>query len=148
MCLYGRPFEIETDHRSLEHINEAKANSPGKPTPARIERWRLRLQEYDFTVTCRPGTRNLADSLSRLPKTLSQLRSTMESCADRYVHYLAEHMTPRAMTVHEIQHASMDDKELTQFRDLIRSNQLYSLPTHYKAFAEELCITDQDILLR
>ena len=45
MYLYGRKFEIETDHRPLEHIFRPKGRSIGKLTPARIERWRLQLQE-------------------------------------------------------------------------------------------------------
>ena len=40
MYLYGRKFEIETDHRPLEHIYRPKGSSTGKLTPARIERWR------------------------------------------------------------------------------------------------------------
>ncbi|CAB3999688.1 Hypothetical predicted protein [Paramuricea clavata] len=58
MYLYGRSFELETDHRPLEHIYKAKLQS--KPTSARLERWRLRLQEYDFHVIYRPGPSNLA----------------------------------------------------------------------------------------
>jgi hypothetical protein len=64
MYLYGREFEIETDHRPLEHIYKPKATNSGKPAPARIERWRLRLQECDFKVVYKPGSSNLADSLS------------------------------------------------------------------------------------
>ena len=85
MYLYGRSFELETDHRPLEHIYKAKPQS--KPTSARLERWRIRLQEYDFNVVYRPGTSNLADPLSRLPKDAQpgDRRSNMEACADRYV---------------------------------------------------------------
>jgi hypothetical protein len=93
LYLYGKSFEMETDHRPLEYIFKPK--STGKPTPARVERWLLRLQEYDFTVIYRPGPQNLADALSRLPNKTP--RSNMESCADRYVHYLAEQLTPIAM---------------------------------------------------
>ena len=98
--LYGRNFELETDHRPLEHIFKPKISFQGKSTPARLERWVLRLQEYDFKVVSRPGKHNLADSLSRLPTKLP--RSNMEACADRYVHYLAEQLTPQAMTIEEI----------------------------------------------
>ena len=90
LYLYGKPFEMETDHCPLEYIFKPKAS--GKPAPARVERWLLRLQEYNFTVIYRPGPQNLADALSRLPN--NNLRSNMESCADRYVHYLAEQLTP------------------------------------------------------
>ena len=42
MYLYGCRFELETDHRPLEHIYMAKLQN--KLTSARLERWRIRLQ--------------------------------------------------------------------------------------------------------
>ena len=82
--LYGRNFKIETDHRPLEHIYKPKATNTRKPTPARIERWLFRLQEYDFKVVYKPGSSNLADSLSRLArKSTADTRSNMEACVDR-----------------------------------------------------------------
>ena len=51
--LYGRHFEQETDHRQLEHIFKPEVSSQGKTASARVERWVLRSQEYDFkTVYC------------------------------------------------------------------------------------------------
>ena len=47
MYLYDRTFELETDHKPLEYIFQPKAS---KPPSARIERWQLRLQEYDLNV--------------------------------------------------------------------------------------------------
>ena len=41
MYLYGHRFELETDHRPLEHIYKAKPQN--KLTSARLERWRIRL---------------------------------------------------------------------------------------------------------
>ncbi|CAB4035276.1 Hypothetical predicted protein [Paramuricea clavata] len=84
--------------------------STGKPAPARVERWLLRLQEYDFTVIYRPGPQNLADALSQLPNNIP--RSNMESCADRYVHYLAEQLTTIAMNTEEIQEHSKTDPRI------------------------------------
>ena len=63
MYLCGRKFELETDHKSLEYIFQPKAS---KPSPARIGRWQLYLQEYDFNLVYRPGSQNLENSLSRL----------------------------------------------------------------------------------
>jgi hypothetical protein len=149
MYIYGREFEIETDHRPLEHIYKPKATNSGKQAPARIERWRLRLQEYDFKVVYKPGSSNLADSLSRLSrKSTTDIRSNMEACADRYVHYLTQQLVPKAMSVEEIQQESMKDEELTQVRDCIQSNRSYQLPQSYKFIADELCVNNEGIVLR
>jgi hypothetical protein len=48
LYLYGKSFEMETDHCPLEYIFKPKASE--KPAPPRVERWSLRLQEYDFTM--------------------------------------------------------------------------------------------------
>ena len=59
--LIGRPFVIETDHRSLEWLDRMKENN------ARLSRWSLLLQPYQYSVQYRPGQGNQnADSLSRL----------------------------------------------------------------------------------
>ncbi|CAB4022598.1 Hypothetical predicted protein [Paramuricea clavata] len=138
MYLYGRSFELETDHRPLEHIYKAKLQS--KPTSARLERWRLRLQEYDFHVICRPGASNLADPLSRLPKDGKDgsKRRNMEACADRYVHYMTQAQTPNAMKLEEIQRETADP-ELQQIKQNLQNNQVYKLPKAYKLIAHELC---------
>ena len=57
MYLYGAPFTLYTDHKSLALIY---ANPVSKP-PARIERWLLRLQQYDFDVVYKAGKDNPAD---------------------------------------------------------------------------------------
>lgn len=61
MYVYGRRFELETDHKPLECISKESS----KPL-ARIERWVLRLQGFDYAVVYRPGKANIADCLSRL----------------------------------------------------------------------------------
>jgi hypothetical protein len=65
LYLFGSNFTLITDHKPLEIIFN---NGKSRP-PARIERWRLRLQPYDFTVTYRPGSNNPADYMSRHPYT-------------------------------------------------------------------------------
>lgn len=60
--LYGSKFTVRTDNRPLAWLRKLK-----KPPP-RIARWILKLQEYEFEIIHRPGSRNSnADTLSRLP---------------------------------------------------------------------------------
>ena len=59
--LLGRPFTVVTDHRSLEWLERLKENN------ARLTRWSLALQPYNFIVQHRPGKDNgNAEALSRI----------------------------------------------------------------------------------
>ena len=58
--LVGCTFVIQTDHRSLEWLNRMKGMN------ARLTRWSLMLQNYDFRIEYRTGRKNgNADGLSR-----------------------------------------------------------------------------------
>ena len=59
--LMGKPFVIQTDHRSLVWLDRLKENN------ARLTRWSLALQPYQFIVQHRSGRANgNADALSRV----------------------------------------------------------------------------------
>ncbi len=60
--LYGRKFTVETDHKPLVSIfTKSLADCP-----ARIQRFRLRLQKFDFDIVYTPGSKMyIADELSR-----------------------------------------------------------------------------------
>ncbi len=66
--LYGRSFTVFTDHRPLEWLMS-------KPEPAgRLQRWALKIQEYDMKIGYRPGkSHQNADCLSRIPKSLGAI---------------------------------------------------------------------------
>ncbi|KAE9023029.1 hypothetical protein PR001_g13014 [Phytophthora rubi] len=60
--LYGRKFELVTDHAALKWLMTSK------DLTGRLHRWSLQLQEYNFEVVYRPGASNVvADALSRAP---------------------------------------------------------------------------------
>ncbi len=66
--LYGRRFEIVTDHKPL--LGLLGEHKPVSATAAtRVQRWALLLSAYDYKLTYRRGLENgNADALSRLPK--------------------------------------------------------------------------------
>lgn len=60
--LFGRAFEVETDHKPLEAIMK----KPLAETPLRLQKMLLRLQKYNMTVKYKKGKElYVADALSR-----------------------------------------------------------------------------------
>ena len=49
--VYGAPFVVVSDHKPLEVI----VNNPRHKTSLRLQRILVRLMDYDFSVTYRPG---------------------------------------------------------------------------------------------
>lgn len=138
LYVLGRKFELETDHKPLECIY-----TPTSKPCARIERWVLRLQSYDYKVVYRPGRSNIADALSRLN---SELSSTAVGTVD-FVRVIAELATPVAMTPKEIEVESEKDSELTEVRQYLKSGDWTPCKlTGYAAVKSELCQVGQLVL--
>ncbi|KRH92223.1 putative transposable element, partial [Pseudoloma neurophilia] len=57
--LFGKKFYLHTDHQAIKFLGLTKNTS------ARLLRWALKLQEYDFEICYIPESTNIADSLSR-----------------------------------------------------------------------------------
>ena len=155
LYLYGDTFNLKTDHKPLEMIFKNPKSRP----PARIERWQLRLQQYDFTVTYRSGEGNPADYLSRHPTSgMPHKRST----AEEYVNFVAGNAIPKAMTLQEVQEASDKDPTLHVLKGLIQSGRWHSLQTPdwvptdanvvelraYSKIRQELTVTASGLVLR
>jgi hypothetical protein len=73
--LHGRPFQVISDHHSLQHLH-------GQPhLSARQVRWSEFLAEFDFKIDYEPGKKNVvADALSRRPDH-QQLSTAVSSAA-------------------------------------------------------------------
>lgn len=104
LYLFGSEFILTTDHKPLEII----FNNPRSKPPARIERWRLRLQPYDFKVEYRPGKGNPADYLSRHPG--QEVKTFRHSkIAEEYLNLIVSSSKPKALTIKQITDASNKD---------------------------------------
>ena len=151
--LIGIEFELDTDHKPLEVIYHPKA----KPS-ARIERWALRLQQYQFKLRHRPGKTNPADVLSRKPL----LTLEKNSIAEDYVNFLTDHLVPKSMNRQEIEDACQKDAEIQALIAAIRTNCWLGKPagktvkhrndrnidlTPYKSIRNELTVSDNGIVL-
>jgi len=136
---YGRSFELETDHQPLECIYGRKS----KPS-ARIERWVLRLQGYDYNIVYRPGKANIADALSRLNVGKDVDESGQK---EDFLRCITESSVPRSLTAKELERASSQDAELLSVRRYILSGEWADckLP-HYVAIKEELCVIGHIIM--
>ena len=107
LYLLGSEFKPLSDHKPLELIfNHAKSRPP-----ARIERWALRLQPYNFTVVHIAGKTNPADYMSRHP-TKMQVHSREESAAEAYINFVTHETTPKTVTLGEISAATLTDTAL------------------------------------
>ena len=132
LYVYGREFELETDHKPLKHIYDTSS----KPF-ARLERWVLRLQGYNFKVIYRPGKTNIADALSRLNYMVQKDPSGEE--AD-FVRGIAQESTPMATTAREVERVSEKDPELCSVRYYIQSGDWSKCKMpHYLSVKNELC---------
>jgi len=70
--LWGRPFVVFTDHRSLIWVRQAAYDN------SRIGRWARKLSSYWFDIKFRPGASNQpADGLSRHPVVTDAVRIYM-----------------------------------------------------------------------
>lgn len=138
MFLYGKNFDLVTDHKPLETIFGPKS----KPC-ARIERWVLRLQSYKFNIKYSPGKNNIADPLSRLCK----LTTDPPVVGVDYVQNVIDQIKPVAVSLQEIIECSRQDTEIQAVKNGLYNNQWDDSTKPFKIFQDELCFYE-DILLR
>lgn len=112
--LYGRCFELVTDHKPLEVIF-----GPNSRPCARIERWVLRLQSYKYTIVYRSGKSNIADPLSRLCRPGE---SSFDENSEHYVNFVTQYSVPKSFQLTEIAAAARCDEEILEVKKALNSN--------------------------
>ena len=134
LYLFGSHFKLLTDCKPVELI----LNNPKSKPPARIERWNLRLQGYDFEVVHTKGSDNPSDYLSRHTSLTSN--DKQDRMAEEYVNFVTSFAVPKAMTLDEIKQATAEDVTLqylpisyktihgTAFIPYLRNSRMQTVP--------------------
>lgn len=139
--LYGRSFELVTNHKPLEVIF-----SPTSKPCARIERWVLRLQSYKYQVVYKPGKTNIADPLSRLPD-FEPTNESFDEITEHHVNSITTFAAPVAIQLKDIEECSLADATIKAVKDALYHNKWSELAKPFKMFETELCFSG-NILLR
>ena len=111
--LIGHKFTLVTDNRAVNIIFN---NTAAKP-PARIERWALRLTQFDFHIVHRPGKSNVADYFSRHPIGTAKDEAKASSVQ---INMVMEAVRPKAISMAELVEATKEDEDLQQLWRLAR----------------------------
>lgn len=137
--LFGKEsFDLVTDHKPLEVI----FGSRSKPC-ARIERWVLRLQSYNFRVLYKPGKTNIADCLSRLCAT----NNPQPFEDEHHINQIVQLARPCAIGMDIMTEASLQDNEIKLVKEALSSNNWDPVINIYRIFQTELW-THEGLLLR
>ena len=144
--LYGKRFKLYTDAKAIVFIY----GNLNHKSPARIERWGLRLLPYNFEIVHTPGESNPADYLSRHP-----VEPAKDACndADLYVNFIVDSTIPRAITRAQIGKATREDPEMqTLTRAITDSNHNLVKKSEslkeYNSIFNELSVSSDGIILR
>ncbi|XP_055585288.1 uncharacterized protein K02A2.6-like [Uranotaenia lowii] len=138
--LLGKVFEIFTDCKALSFLFTPRS----KPC-ARIERWVLRLQAFNYSIVHVPGASNLADVFSRLSVTTP---IPFDSTEEIFVREIIESVaSAAAIAWDQIKEASSSDPEINEIIKKISTDELDSLPIDFRVVSRELCSV-QNVLLR
>lgn len=116
--MWGRPFEIFSDHKPLLGLLGHDQGIPQQCSP-RVLRWALTLSCYDYRLKYRPGS-NLgnADALSRLPLPVTPAED--QKLGDVF---LLEKAYPALMSPAAVARATGRDRVLAVLRERLTTGQ-------------------------
>ena len=101
-----RSVTVVTDHQPLVSIF---GNPKSKP-PLRIERWLLKLQQYECNIVYQLGKNNPADYISRHSTSGCDISIRESKLANEYVNFVIENAVPKAITLDELEAGPVRDE--------------------------------------
>ena len=137
--LYGKKFILSVDHQPLRYIFNPRAK-----LSARIARWQLKLQAYNFDIRHIKGSCNIADFLSRIKYNE---QTADDEDANLYVNFITHESIPKSMTLEQIRVESEKDEIIIALRNAIKENKWYNnIVKPYESMKNELCENNGVIL--
>ena len=107
--LLGINFQLETDHKPLVPLFTSKNL---EDLPIRIQRYRMRMMRYQFTIVHVPGKELvIADALSRSPlKHFCKIDKNLQADCDAYVNLILNSLPATDKRLKQIQQAQEEDE--------------------------------------
>jgi hypothetical protein len=156
LYLAGSQFRVVTDHKPLLNL----FNNPSAKPPMRIERWVMKLQEYEFNLIYKPGKDNPADFMSRHPLSSTCHSSREQKMAEAFMNLITDNVIPKSMQLKDIEIETKNDNTLKlckwaithnkwqEARKKIAKTDKQDLESLYKVRGEISVSVSHDILLR
>ena len=119
--LIGKDFHIEVDHKPLVPLLGHKALSE---LPIRIQRMRMRLLRYSFTISHVPGKQLIVpDALSRAPPISNcELQKALSEDINIYVNAVFDGIPATKDKLAQIKVAQEEDPVLSQVREFVQTS--------------------------
>jgi len=118
LYIFGRKFMLETDHKPLVPLLSTK---PLDKIPLRVQRFRMRLMQYDYEIKHVPGKQLLiADALSRAPRGPDTHKWEMEEESQAYINLIVETLPATERRLQEIRIHLESDATLQQVMTYVK----------------------------
>ena len=109
LYLFGKHFNVYVDHQALKYIF-----NPRSKLSAKIFRWQIELQRYDFTVFYKRGKEHIADFISRIRSIENESENATNENVELHVNFIAQHAIPKTMSIEQIKTEGTENDSLIQ----------------------------------
>ena len=116
--MYGRPVEVDSDHKPLVPI----IKKPLVKSPPRVQRLLLTLEKYDISITYVPGKyMYVADTLSRASLNEKSADSELNDDMEVVVHSLVTNLPLTEEKLTQMKSETAQDETLQELLKVVKS---------------------------
>ena len=114
--LYRKHFHAFVYHQPLKHISK-----PRSKLNAKLFRWQLHLQNYNFTLYYHKGAENITDFVSRIRHEEVSNNTYYKNLTNEYCNFILTQAIPKTLSLAEIQERTKLDKTLKLVVEALKS---------------------------